>query len=282
VIYSLSVLVRSRIAAIVVLFAHAVRADDTIEARDLYAQGASAYDGGDYARASNLLAKADALAPNATTLELALNAVLRTEDAVLGEDLALRADARGGSSELADFARRAHARFQPNVGRVRVVCAGEHKCTAKVGSATWFGGEIHAVTPGLVDASFDDRSAQARVSAGAQVDLVEPARVVIAPPPPTPPPVLRAIPEEKPRARGITPAVFWTGFALTAIAGGATIASGLDTRSIHDGFEASPSLDAQSRGKDAELRTNVLLGSTIGLGVATLAIAFFTQWHGRR
>jgi hypothetical protein len=228
-----------------------------------------------------LLARADALAPNATTLELALNAVLRTNDAVLGEDLALRVDARGGSSELADFARRAHARFQPSVGRVRVVCAGDRKCVAKLAGATWNGGEIHAIMPGDVEATFDDRAAHAHVEAGAQVDLVEPARVVIATPPP-PPPVLRSIPEERPRSRGITPAVFWTGFALTAIAGGATIASGIDTASIHSAFETSPSTSAQSRGEDAQLRTNILAGSTIGLGVATLVIAFFTQWHARR
>ncbi len=272
---------RIGIAAVFLLARSAFADGEVNEARDLYAQGAAAYDAGDYARAASLLAKADALGPNATTLELALNAVLRTDDAVLGEELALRVDVRGGSSELADFARRAHGRFQPNVGRVRVVCAGDHKCTAKVGANTWSGGEIHAVTPGAVDATFDERSAQARVAPGAQVDLVEPSRVVIAPPTP-PPSVLGVVPEEKPRSRGVTPAVFWTGFALTAIAGGVTIASGVDTASIHGAFVTSPSVDTQSRGRDAELRTNVLLGSTLGLGVATLAIAFFTQWHARR
>jgi hypothetical protein len=270
---------RARITALIVLVVFLGRdaaADGEPSARELYAQGAAAYDSGDYPHAASLLARADALAPNATTLELALNAALRTDDAVLGEELALRVDARGGSSELADFARRAHARFQPNVGRVRVVCAGEHKCIAKVGPAAWNGGEVHAVTPGNVDAMFDERVARTTVAAGAQVDLVEPAPMIVVA---TPSPALRAIPEERPRSRGIPPAVFWTGFALTALAGGATIASGVDTANLHDAFVASPTVDTQSRGRDAELRTNVLLGSTIGLGVATLAFALFTRWH---
>jgi len=39
--------------------------------------------------------------------------------------------------------------------------------------------------------------------------------------------------------------------------------------------------DAYRRGQSAELRTNILLGSTIGLGVVTTAIAFFTDFSGR-
>src|SRR5580692_9436948 len=52
---------------------HAV-ADGKADARALYDQGAAAFDAGDYPRAASLLADADAMAPNATVLKLALGA----------------------------------------------------------------------------------------------------------------------------------------------------------------------------------------------------------------
>jgi hypothetical protein len=97
------------------------------------------------------------------------------------------------------------------------------------------------------------------------------------PPPPPPPNV-----EEKP----FGPLVFFVGAGLTAVVGGAAIWSGIDTQD-------SPGTDAVHRecagkdescplyqeGQDKELRTNVLLGTTIGLAVITGVIGvFFTQW----
>lgn len=99
----------------------------------------------------------------------------------------------------------------------------------------------------------------------------------VSTPPPPPPKV-----EEKP----FGPLVFFIGAGLTVAAGGATLWSGLDTQS-------SPGTDAVRRecagkdescpayqdGQDKELRTNVLIGTTIGLGVVTGVIGlFFTQW----
>lgn len=99
------------------------------------------------------------------------------------------------------------------------------------------------------------------------------------PPPPPPPPV-------KPAEKPFGPLVFFVGAGLTAAAGGATIWSGIDTQD-------SPGTDAVRRecagkdescplyeeGQDKELRTNILLGGAIGLGVITGVIGlFFTQW----
>jgi hypothetical protein len=98
------------------------------------------------------------------------------------------------------------------------------------------------------------------------------------PPPPAPPPQV----EEKP----FGPLVFFVGAGLTVAAGGVMVWSGLDTQN-------SPGTDAVRRecagkdescpayqdGQDKELRTNVALGATIGLGVVTGVIGlFFTQW----
>jgi hypothetical protein len=119
-----------------------------------------------------------------------------------------------------------------------------------------------------------------------------------APPPSEPsvapePPSLAPVPERNaapPPDKPLGPAVFFIGAGLTAAAAGVTIWSGLDTQS-------SPGTDAVRRacagqdascpeyqeGQDKELRTNVLLGATIGLAVVTGVIGvLFTQWTGPR
>lgn len=97
------------------------------------------------------------------------------------------------------------------------------------------------------------------------------------PPPPSGPP-----PSEKP----FGPLVFFVGAGLTLAAGGATVWSGIDTQNA-PGTDAvrrecagkDESCPAYQEGQDKELRTNVLIGSTIGLGVVTGVIGlFFTQW----
>ncbi len=112
-----------------------------------------------------------------------------------------------------------------------------------------------------------------------------PASPVVAPPAPalapaTPPPQ----PARKPLPKGL----FVVGVGLTVAAGAATLVSGVLALS-------SPGKDAVRRacagldtscpqyqsGQNAELRTNVLIGTTVGLAVVTTAIAFFTDFGGR-
>ena len=68
---------------------------------------------------------------------------------------------------------------------------------------------------------------------------------------------------------------------LTIVASGLTIASGFDTVSKRDAF-----LDDKTQGRlddafSSQTRTNVLLGTSIALGVVTGVIAlFFTDWSG--
>jgi hypothetical protein len=103
------------------------------------------------------------------------------------------------------------------------------------------------------------------------------------PPPPRPGPEVRPPP---PPDKPLGPAIFFIGAGLTVAAGAATVVSGLDAQN-------NPGVDAVRRecagkdescplyqdGKSAELRTNVLLGATAGLGVVTAVVGlFFTQW----
>jgi hypothetical protein len=62
---------------------------------------------------------------------------------------------------------------------------------------------------------------------------------------------------------------------VTAVVGGATIASALDTRSKFQEFSARPSGSLSAAGADAELRTNVLLAGTVVCALATGIIGLF-------
>ena len=112
------------------------------------------------------------------------------------------------------------------------------------------------------------------------------------PPPPPPPPPKDEHPRQEAKSeKPFGPLVFFIGAGLTVVAGGLTVWSGIDTQN-------SPGTDAVRRdcagkdtscptyqeGKDKELRTNVLIGATIGLGVITGVVGlFFTQWsHDER
>ncbi len=94
---------------------------------------------------------------------------------------------------------------------------------------------------------------------------------------PTPPPT-----KEKP----LPPVVFYIGAGLTVVGIGATIASGIDAKN-NPGVDAvrrdcagmDESCATYQKGRDAQFRTNVILGGTIGAGVITAVVGtFFTRW----
>ncbi len=100
---------------------------------------------------------------------------------------------------------------------------------------------------------------------------------ITPPPPPTPPPV-----STKTRGSGF----FWAGLGLTVAAGGATAISGFEAQK-HPGTAAvradcvgqGTSCPEYQQGLSAQLRTNVLLGVTGGLGLVTAIVGLFlTQW----
>ena len=114
------------------------------------------------------------------------------------------------------------------------------------------------------------------------------------PPPTTAPPVVappsQPPPKEQPvqasSGKPFGPVVFLVGAGLTAVAGGLTIWSGIDTEN-NPGQDAvrtqcagqGDSCQLYQDGRAKQLRTNILLGATIGLGVVTGVIGvFFTQW----
>jgi hypothetical protein len=88
-------------------------------------------------------------------------------------------------------------------------------------------------------------------------------------------------PESAPPAKPLSPAWFFVGLGATATAGGLALWSGLDTLAARDDFDRDPTPDKLERGRDKQVRTNVLLAATGGFALATGAVALFaTDWSG--
>lgn len=269
--------------------------DAPSRARARYDEGARAYEAREFVRAARLFAEADVIEANPVALRLALAAVSRADDPVLAITLARRTEGRDVDAATADLARRVRARFGGSVGYVRVVCA-SGPCRARVAGQEVDGGGTVVVPIGPVDATIEGTTLRFRlqVPPRATVDLVEPAaHSDVAPsaspsPSPSPAPLFVAPPPARPaetprRGGGLSPAAFWLGLGVTAVLGGATIASGLDTRSQHDAFLRDPTPDARDRGRSAEVRTNVLLVATAVSAAATGLVGIaFTRWSGSR
>jgi hypothetical protein len=98
----------------------------------------------------------------------------------------------------------------------------------------------------------------------------------------------RADPGPRDTGSGWSPTVFYVGLGLTAVAGGVTAWSGIDTlnnpgqdavrKNCAPGDEDCPEY---LQGLEHQRRTNILVGVTAGLGVITLIVgAFATDWGG--
>ncbi len=97
--------------------------------------------------------------------------------------------------------------------------------------------------------------------------------------PPTPPP--------PPPSGGLPPYVFYAGLGVTAVLTGVTIWSGIDTKNNpgRDAVEAAcvnqgESCPEYQDGLSSQKRTNILLGTTLGVAAVTGVIAAFTSWSG--
>jgi hypothetical protein len=74
------------------------------------------------------------------------------------------------------------------------------------------------------------------------------------------------------------------GGVLTGLAVTATIVSGLSTLSALNTFTARPTASNLATGESMQTRTNVLLGISVGLGMATAATAIWLvdwRWGAR-
>ena len=99
-------------------------------------------------------------------------------------------------------------------------------------------------------------------------------------------------PAEPPPAKEkpLGPVVFFIAAGVTVLGAGATILSGIDAKN-NPGVDAvrrdcagmGESCPTYQKGRDAQFRTNVILGGTIGAGAITAVVGtFFTRWSTAR
>jgi hypothetical protein len=280
---------RLRVLAVVLLVPAVAHADAKEDAAIAYDRGARAYDRGDFTLAATELARADELAPNAVTLELAIAAAMKADDAVFGMTLVERASSRKGIKETVLL--NARKKLGPRVGRIAVRCS---DCEAAVDgakvpldTARFVSVGVHVVT--FARPTGKEERLEVVVEPGKTVDVApaSPAPTPAAPAPPprevkAAPPVL--VPSQPEEPRGLSPVWFWTGVGLTAIAGGAGIASAIDTAAKHDAFLKDRSdAAASSAGQDAETRTYILFGAAGAFAIATAVIGLgLVKWDRPR
>jgi hypothetical protein len=287
---------RAQAVALLILVTGSGRAAESRAqaARLAYDSAAAAYDSGDFNAAAEQFARADELAPNPTTLKLALAAALRAEMPVLAVNLTLRVERRPTVDEdTLRLSRAARDRFQSRVGLLTVHCANKHMCRVKIDEQQVEPEQPIALNPGQIELSFSEGQTsvtrRVEVLAGRTLSVTEPPLIERAPAPPlAPPPAVPAVPAVpdvappvlRPEASGLPPAVFWCGVALTGALTAASIASGVDAAHAHDAFLAQRSDDTRQQGQAAVERTNVLVAGAVGTALISATVGlFFTKWH---
>jgi hypothetical protein len=86
-------------------------------------------------------------------------------------------------------------------------------------------------------------------------------------------------PPKEGESGGISPAFFFVAAGVTGVLLGVTAWSGFDTQSRRKDFDAAPTHEGYLDGVAAQKRTNILLGVTIGVGLASAGIGVFAvKW----
>ncbi len=280
------------LAMSVLISAAVAHADDKADAAAAYDRGTVAFERGDWAEAARAFAEADALLPNPSALESALRSAQRTGDPALVMDLCDRASARS-SPTLQALAAEARAEAETKVGRLVVHCNG---CSAKIAERalpldvlTWLAAGDHVLVveqQGRTEryVVHVDRGATVRweapltqepASAAPAPPPVEPPAPALAPSPPSAAPPPPAMPLPEPEREGVPPVVFWVGAGLTVALGGVAAVSGIDTLDKHSAFEDGQTEALQTEGMSSQTRTNVLIFSTLGVGLATAVVGLW-------
>jgi hypothetical protein len=268
------------------------------EAFDL---GRQSYKDGRFAEAAEQFERADASAPNATALELAIRArdkagdldragslaalalVLYPNDeniAKIAPDVIERAGAElydltvncSEPCEISDGNKVVHG--APATRRTLFLSAGTHNLRAGFSEGRTLSKSVEATAGGVGSVEF--------TLAADEAPATEPT-----PEPPPPEPVKPDADQGvKKKQSGLPPVVFWAGVGATGVLGAVTIWSGIDTVN-NPGADKVKAECAQGDencalykdGRSKQLRTNVLIGVTSVVGVATAVVgAFAINW----
>jgi len=259
-------------------------------AAEEFDEGRRAFLEEDYASAAVHFENAYHDAPRPEPLRHAIRSRVKAGDTARAASLAEHARARYPSEvALAELAKQILDEATPKLFSLTVLC--DIPCAVAVDGRLWSLDEaketklyLEPGTHALVVSFSDDRNVPKSVTgteAGRETVNVK------APPIPPKPKAERIIVVEKPKPLSIVP--FIVGAGVTAAAGGFTAWSYLDAK-------ANPGEDAVRRdcvglgeecttwqdAKAGELRTNVGIFATAGLGIATAVVGlFFTRWSGQ-
>lgn len=83
-------------------------------------------------------------------------------------------------------------------------------------------------------------------------------------------------------SRGLSPWIFGTAAGVTVVLAGVATWSGLDTLSARDEYDKHRTQDGYEDGQSKERRTNILFAATGVAAAATITLAFFTDFGGKK
>jgi hypothetical protein len=275
-------------------------------AAEAFDHGRDAYKAGRFGEAAEQFERADSNAPSATALELAIKARDKAGDLDRAATLALLAvdlyasEVQSEESGLGKVAPAVLERARKELYELDVQC--NEPCQLVDGKKLVHGEPVTQravfLTPGPHDlvAGWSEGRTQAKsvtASAGMSGEVAfeappvpagEPEPAGMEQEPVAPPPL---VDEEKPSS-GWSPTVFFVGVGLTAAAGGVTVWSGVDTKNDpgaervkNECAAGDTSCSLYKEGRSKQARTNILIGLTSGLALATGMVgAFAIDWGG--
>ena len=282
-------------------------------AAEAFDKGREAYKAEDYVEAAEQFEKADNNAPSAAALELAIRSRDKAGELDRAATLAsLGLKRHPEDANLLKLAGELAKRANASLYELTATC--DQPCDLTVGGKLVHGAPDTArvlylqpgsftVRAGWSDDRTDSKQVQAEAGGKGQVDFVAPVAAPVEAP--TKAPSQSSVPPSNPGgeerdegaskpSHGWSPTVFYVGAGLTAVLGGVTVWSGIDTVNnpgkdkVKDACDKTKADFSQSNcdslyneGRSHQSRTNVLIGATAVVGVASIAIAaFMTDWSG--
>jgi hypothetical protein len=271
-------------------------------AAEAFDRGREAYKEAHVAEAAGQFERADASAPSATALGLAIKARDKAGDLDRAGTLAsLALERYPDDPEIQKIAPEVLGRAGAELYEARITCAEPceladgtkivHGVAAKRRTVFLSAG-THAIRAGFPDGRAQSKDVEATAGTSGEVTFEGPEPEVAVPSEPEPEPMVAPPPESPPeepkKSSGLPPAVFFAGLGATVVAGGITVWSGLDTVKNPGADRVKAECAAGDKecplykdGQARQFRTNLLIGVTAVLGVGTGVLgAIGIDWSG--
>jgi len=274
-------------------------------AAEAFDKGREAYKSEEYVEAAEQFEKADSNAPSPAALELAIRARDKAGELDRAATLmSLALKRHPGDENLLKIASDLSKRASTTLFALTALC--DTPCDLTVGGKIVHGGpeteRLLYIQPGALtvragwsDNRSDSKQVQAEAGGKGEISFVAPTTPAAKNMAEEPSEPVAAAPVAPARddgadkkSSGWSPTVFYVGAGLTAVLGGVTVWSGIDTVNNPGADRVKTECGTQGEscalyqeGVSKQRRTNVLIGVTAGVGVGTLLIAVLaTDWSG--